>query len=223
MAFVVVEHGNADDIGKLFTIVQKSTLIGRIAPDNNPHIILRDDYVSRQHAEICYIQGCYMLRDMGSVNGTEIDGQRLEPDKQYPLMNNSRIGLGIVLGESRVVLRFKESHATVRAPLDETEGGDLSARLKIDEKRKDVWIDNEVITLSKNEYALILLLYHKAGEICSKDEVISAIWPGVNDPGVISDATIDQLIYRLRKKIEPDPAHPIYVVSKKGFGCMLIK
>lgn len=223
MAFVVIEQGSTDDVGRIFTLVQSNTLIGRIAPENNPHILLQDDYVSRQHAEICHLHGCYMLRDIGSVNGTELDGQRLERDKQYPLKNNSKIGLGIVMGQPRVVLRFKEAHATIRAPVGDGEDISLSNRVKIDEKRKEVSIDNQVVTLSKHEYALILLLYHKAGKICSKDEVVSAIWPNVSVLGVISDATIDQLIYRLRKKIEPDPAHPIFIVSKKGFGCMLNK
>jgi DNA-binding response OmpR family regulator len=158
---------------------------------------------------------------MGSANGTELDGKRLEPYKNYPLKHNSKVGLGIVSGAPRVILCFKESPATVRAPIPQTNSSELPNWLKIDENRKEVVVNNQIISLSKKEYSLISLLHNNTGRIFSKDEIINSLWPEVKDPGAISDAAIDQLVYRLRKRIEPNPSQPRYIISKKGFGFML--
>jgi DNA-binding response OmpR family regulator len=48
------------------------------------------------------------------------------------------------------------------------------------------------------------------------------VWPESKDPSAISDATIDQLIHRLREKVEPEPARPSRIISKKAFGYMLV-
>jgi len=221
MAFVVVEKGNSEDIGKVFPLGKDSIFIGRVTPETDPYIKILNDYVSRRHAEICYRQGCFMLRDVGSTNGTEIDGQRIEPDKFYPLKHDSAIGLGIVSGKARVVLRFKESHVTTLAPAGEVGETRIVSWLRIDEEKKEVWVDDKLLSLSRKEYDLLSFLHRKAGKVCSKDEIISEVWPEVQDPGGISDATIDQLIYRLRGKTEPDLSRPQRIVSKKGFGYML--
>ena len=221
MAFVIVEQCSGDETGRIFPLSQKSAIIGRIAPDSAPDIMIQDDYISRQHAEICHEDGCYTLCDMGSANGTEINGKHLEPYRHYPLKHNSKVGLGIVSGIPRVILCFKESPATVRAPIPQTHPEVSGAWLKIDENRKEVVVNNQVISLSKKEYGLISLLHSNKGRVFSKDEIIDSLWPKVKDPGAISDAAIDQLVYRLRKKIEPDFSQPRYLISKKGFGFML--
>jgi len=221
MAFLVVEKGNSEDIGKVFQLDTNTVVIGRVTPETDPYIKMLDDYVSRHHAEICYRQGCFMLRDLGSTNGTEIDGKRIEPDKFYILKHDSAIGLGIVSGKAHVVLRFKESHVTTRAPVGEVDGTRVVSWLRIDEEKKEVWVDGKLLFLSRKEYDLLSFLHRKAGKVCAKDEIINEVWPEVQDPGGISDATIDQLIYRLRGKIEPDLSGPRRIISKKGFGYML--
>jgi len=120
-----------------------------------------------------------------------------------------------------VVLRFKESHVTTRAPAGEVDETRVVSWLRIDEEKKEVWVDGKLLFLSRKEYDLLSFLHRKAGKVCAKDEIINEVWPEVQDPGGISDATIDQLIYRLRGKIEPDLSGPRRIISKKGFGYML--
>jgi DNA-binding response OmpR family regulator len=96
------------------------------------------------------------------------------------------------------------------------------AWLKIDEGKKEVVIDGEEKKLSRKEYELLLFLYKNAGNVCSRDEIIEAVWPESKDHSAISDATIDQLIHRLRVRVEPKPAEPSRIISKKAFGYMLV-
>jgi DNA-binding response OmpR family regulator len=94
--------------------------------------------------------------------------------------------------------------------------------LQVDEGKKEAVVDGKQKKLSKKEYDLLVLLYRNTGNICSRDEIIEAVWPESRDTSAISDATIDQLIHRLREKVEPEPARPSRIVSKKAFGYMLV-
>ena len=68
---------------------------------------------------------------------------------------------------------------------------------------------------------LLLLGYFQAhaGQVCEKDDLIRAAWPEdrVFEAG-IRDDSLAQLIHRLRRKIEADPAHPQYIHSIPGRG-----
>lgn len=59
---------------------------------------IEDDSVSRLHAEICREQGEFFISDLGSANGTFVDGQRVT---RAPLRDGSVVQLG-----SRVTFRF---------------------------------------------------------------------------------------------------------------------
>ncbi len=223
MAFIEVEKGNPKDVGKRFLLREKAQVIGRQTPQTTPDIPLNDDYVSRRHAEIAFESGHFLLRDLGSTNGTAIDDVRIEPARSYPLTHESSIALGIASGNARVLLRFKET-PTVSTVRIEPDYGGLArspAWMRIDDNKGEVWADGRLLALSRKEYDLIVFLCGRAGKICQRDELISVVWPEVLDSAGVSDAAIDQLIHRLRVKIEPDPTQPSRIVSRKGFGYML--
>lgn len=94
--------------------------------------------------------------------------------------------------------------------------------LNIDEGRKVIWIGEKEISLSRKEYVAIIYLYRKNRTVCSKDELIANVWPEASNGEGVSDSAIDQFIHRLRRKIEVDPRRPAHLVSKKGFGYILL-
>lgn len=222
MASVVIEKGNSLDIGKQFTLQGDIVIIGRAAEDNNPDIPIHDDYISRHHAEISSQQDGFMLRDLGSKNGTALDGQRLIANQFYPLNNDAIIGLGITPKGILVSLRFRQSSTTATLQVNVIDGSPFCNWLVINEDRKEIWVDGQSITLAKKEFSLLSLLYKRYGKICSRDDIIANVWPETQDAGAVSDASIDQLVYRLRGKIELDPSNPSRLLSKKGFGLILI-
>ena len=223
MALLVVEKGDAKDIGKRFVIEQDAVFIGRATPDNNPDIALNDEYISRRHVEISFNGNHFILLDLNSTNGTFIDGSRIEPGKPYELSHDSIIGLAVAGGNARVHLRFKESPtvSTTRIELRKPEENNPAGWLRINEEKGEVWVNEQLINLSRKEFDLILCLWNKAGKICDRDELISRVWPEVADPVGVSDAAIDQLVHRLRLKIEHDPSQPVHIISRKGFGFMI--
>jgi DNA-binding response OmpR family regulator len=94
--------------------------------------------------------------------------------------------------------------------------------LRIDEKLHEVWIDGQQVKLPKKEYKLVVCLQKRAGKVCTREELISEVWPEVCDASGVSDAAIDQLVHRLRLKIEVNPSVPKRLINRRGFGYMLV-
>jgi pSer/pThr/pTyr-binding forkhead associated (FHA) protein len=227
LAFVIVKKGDAEDIGKIFTLSRAGTVVGRRTPKYKPDIELSDEAVSRRHVEIVEQDGRYQLRDLGSTNGTVLDDDRILPGKLYDLKHNCKIGLGVSGGPAHVVLIFKESESTnLLGRKVAGQAGQFVAKeiswMKVDEGRKEVLVDGEPLKLSRKEYELLIFLYGNAGIVCLRDEIIKSVWADSQDPAAISDATLDQLVHRLREKIEPEPANPARIISRKAFGYMLV-
>ena len=76
----------------------------------------------------------------------------------------------------------------------------------------------KVIPLTTAELDLLQLLAEHAGETMSRDQLSQQL-RGIEYDGL--DRTIDLRVARLRKKIEPDPTQPRYVVSVRGTGYLL--
>ena len=222
MAFVVVEKGNSVDIGKRFSF-DEGAIIGRRTTEFTPDIPIHDEYISRRHAEITFVTDHFVLHDLNSTNGTAIDGQRIEPGKPYSLTDDSVIGLGVASGiEARVILRFREFPTVSTSRMAVTEYNEVGpiGWLRIDEKNSEIWVDKKEITVTKKEFDLILCLLKRSGKVCQRDELIAEVWPEVSNINGVSDAAIDQLIRRLRLKIEPDPSHPKRHRAKARTACM---
>ena len=84
------------DQGKRFELKTKPMALGR---DQSNPIRLHDTEVSRRHAEVRPVDNSYRIVDLGSANGTFVNGRRVE---QAPLANGDLLMLG------RVALRYLE-------------------------------------------------------------------------------------------------------------------
>lgn len=73
--------------------------------------------------------------------------------------------------------------------------------------------------LTAKEHALLLYLQDHPNEVCTKDDLIRAVWPAdeVFETGVRDDS-LSQLVRRLRVKIEPDPSRPRFIHAIPGRG-----
>ncbi len=80
---------NGDDAGKSVDLTPSGLTIGR---ETDNHLQLPVGGVSRYHARIEFVEGAYMLRDLGSTNGTKLNGVLLQ--KIEPLKANDIITIG---------------------------------------------------------------------------------------------------------------------------------
>ena len=87
--------------------------------------------------------------------------------------------------------------------------------LSIDVDRRKVVQGDREIRLTPTEFAILDLLAHHAGRPVSFDEIIATVWKGA--PGTSNDA-VRVHVGALRRKLEPDPAHPRQLVTEPGMG-----
>lgn len=72
--------------------------------------------------------------------------------------------------------------------------------------------------LTSLEYKLLKFLLDNQGKIISKEDIISAVWQEGKTTLGVTDQALDQLIFRLRKKIEENPNSPEHIQTVKGRG-----
>ncbi len=102
-------------------------------------------------------------------------------------------------------------------------GSDIDSEgVFLDSDSGDVWVDGvRVPVLTDLEYRLLELLYERQDKLTDKYQIVTAVW-GEEYLGSVDDARVEKLISRLRGKIEPDPANPRYLITRRGRGYKLL-
>ena len=89
MAFVVVKEKNNPD--RLIHLRETEIMIGR---DANAIFVLPNVSVSRKHAQLVQSESGWTVEDMGSQNGTELNGNKLSPGEKTTLTSKDRLRVG---------------------------------------------------------------------------------------------------------------------------------
>jgi two-component system KDP operon response regulator KdpE len=113
-----------------------------------------------------------------------------------------------LLARIRAALRRAEAPAAAAGPL--VRGG-----LVIDRERFRVERDGSEVRLTPKEFDLLALLASHAGRVMTHRALLTAIW-GPNAAGQPEHLRV--LIGALRKKIEPDPSSPRYILTEPWVG-----
>lgn len=91
---------------------------------------------------------------------------------------------------------------------------------EVDFKRHRLTLDGQVLEFSAKESELLRFLVVHRGQVVSRDTLLAEVWGHSQD---IVTRTVDNFIARLRKKIEPDPARPRYLITVHGSGYKLLE
>jgi DNA-binding response OmpR family regulator len=82
-------------------------------------------------------------------------------------------------------------------------------------KKGEQTISNKLTSL---EFKLLAFLMKNKDRILSREEIIKDVWSETQSTAGVTDQAIDQLVSRLRRKIEEDPNNPVYIETVKGRG-----
>jgi len=119
-------------------------------------------------------------------------------------------GVGELLARLRVALR----HATQPAGESTFATGDLT----VDLVQRVVMVGGHEIQLTPTEYDLLRVLVTNAGKVLTHRQLLRQVW------GVGYEAETHLLrvnMSNLRRKIEPEPTRPVYVITEPGVGYRL--
>jgi predicted component of type VI protein secretion system len=194
--------------GQRWTIANDELLIGR---GNDSDIVLPERQVSRHHIKIHHRDGRYFLEDLGSKNGTFLNGQQIQGT--VPIQDGDEIQIALA-----VRLLFVGTDATV--PLSFEMPRSIT-NLVLDEDKRTVLIKGKELDppLSLAQFRLLQMLYDADGAVCGRDEIVESVWPGTGGLGV-SEQAIDALVRRLRDRLIELDDHN-YIVTVRGHGFRL--
>lgn len=88
--------------------------------------------------------------------------------------------------------------------------------LGIEFGRKRVTCNGEELALTMKEYRLLEYLAKNKGQLLTKNQILEQVWDV--DGAFVGENTVSVTVNRLRKKIEPDAAEPIYIKNVFGQG-----
>lgn len=86
----------------------------------------------------------------------------------------------------------------------------------LDYDRKEARIQGKPVALTPKEYGILEVLTRNQKKVVTKRMLLEQVW---DDGGnFVEENTLHVTLNRLKKKIEPDPAHPVYVKNVFGLG-----
>jgi DNA-binding response OmpR family regulator len=146
-----------------------------------------------------------ILEDLESTNGTFLNDERVGDPVELRDQDEIKIG--------DVRLIFHDPDVTFReTPFPE---------LEVDVAGGVVRVDRHAVSLAPKEFSLLAYLSERSGEVCSKDEIGLVVWPEYQDG--VYDYQVENLVRRLRAKLEPDPSEPKLLLTVRGRGYKLVR
>jgi two-component system, OmpR family, response regulator ResD len=188
--------------------------------------------VEQQHPDLVVLD--LMLPGLGGLEVT----RRLRANSALPIImltarteETDRV-VGLELGADDYVTKpfsARELVARVKAVLRRTRPESAPAApaeptvlaiggLRLDTAARAVTLDGRAINLTVREFDLLHFLMRHPGQVFTREQLLDNVW-GYTFASDMGTVTVH--IRRLREKIEPDPANPIYLQTIWGVGYKL--
>jgi two-component system OmpR family response regulator/two-component system alkaline phosphatase synthesis response regulator PhoP len=125
-------------------------------------------------------------------------------------------GVRELVARARALLRRpRQAAGTVAEPADRAGGIVRIQGIEIDTPKRRVRVAGREIELTDQEFRLLHLLATHPGIVFSREALLEKIWRGDT---FVTVRSVDTLVKRLRRRIEPDPADPRYLLTIWGVG-----
>ena len=184
------------------------------AASRNPDLVLLDLGLPDQDG----IEVTAHLREWAKMPIIVISARGQEEDKVRALDAGADdyltmpFGVNELLARIRVALRHAHGASGPSSPVVEIGG------LKLDLDRREVFVDGKEVHLTPIEYKLLVLLAKHAGKVLTHRQILKEVW-GPNQSEHTHYVRVHMA--ELRKKIEGNPARPVYLATEPGVGYRL--
>ncbi len=195
-------------------MVRSELVVGR---DADCEVIIPSRQVSRNHARLKVTDHGTSIEDLGSKNGTHVNGEALSE----PAMLKDGDVIQIAFAQQFI---FLSSDATMPLELGTMEGMGVGQEglLKLEKSSRQVWIgDQELLPpLSASQFQLLEMLYENQDRVVPRKEIIREIW-GADNAVEVSEQALDALVRRLRDRLAAVDSSNPFIITVRGHGLRL--
>ena len=92
-------------------------------------------------------------------------------------------------------------------------------QFRLEVERNRLLHDGEPVQLRRKSYEILLLLVEHPGEIITKEQIISTVWPDQ----MVEENNLTQQIYKLRRLLGDTPKDQNYILTVPGKGYLFNK
>lgn len=93
--------------------------------------------------------------------------------------------------------------------------------LRLDEQVHQVWVGDRQVELTNTEFKLLKYLYDHRQELCKRSDIMREVFKIEKPSKDDEDSLLNTNMLRLRRKIEPYPNRPTYIITQRGIGYRL--
>ncbi|MGW5879347.1 response regulator [Nocardiopsis terrae] len=181
----------------------------RLASENHPHVVLLDLGLPDMEG----VEVIQRLRGWSQVPILVLSARHSASEKVrcLDLGADDYVTKPFGMDELLARMRAAERRAVLveEAPVVRTESFD------VDLGAKRVLRDGEEVRLTPTEWHILELLTRNAGQLVSQRQLLHDVW----GPGYQNETNYLRVyLAQLRRKLEPDPAHPRYLITEAGRG-----
>ncbi len=177
----------------------------RVGRSRDADIRINDRRISSEHAVVSYNGGLWEVKDLGSRNGTVVDGRRLDPGSRIPL----RVGSELRFGSSDSAWTLESDEAPDVVVLDLEEGGALEGEHGL------LQIDDGMLLFTENGRDYFLEVRGHRHEVVDRQVVelegrrlrISIPPPDENGQTITADGILLSRDVTLQFQVSPDEEH----------------
>lgn len=199
--FVVASAGSAGAALEMIAQFRPDMLILDVTlPDGSGLDVLRSAPVSEKHVPSIMLTA--RAEESDRVVGLELGADDYVTKPFSPREVVARV--------RALFRRVEERAAVVTHRTRKTVIGEL----EIDHDFHEVRVGSRSVNLTATEFRILALLAENAGEVFTRSHLLDRL----HDSGEIFERTLDRHINNLRRKIEPDPANPQYLLTVYGVG-----
>ncbi len=188
----------------------------KAARDNTIDIIILDLMLPK----IDGLSVCQKIREFSNVPVIMLTAKNEDMDKilglDYGADDYMTKPFNILELKARVKAILRRIHHNNAANVQDSSNKQVtSGDISLDYNLRRATIKGKTINLTAKEFDLLDLFINHPGRVYSRESLLDIVW-GYDYPGDIR--TVDVHVRRLREKIEPYPAEPIYIYTKWGVG-----
>ena len=157
------------------------------------------------------------IRDTSNIPVLMLTAKSSEEDKVFGLRLGADdyltkpFGINELLARVNSLIRRYTTLNPFTADIDSISLKDMV----IDKLNRTVMVKDIPVLLTGKEFDLLLFLASNKGRVFTKKQIYSQVW---EEEYAFDDSNIMYFISKLRKKIEPDPDHPFYILTVRGVG-----